>query len=53
MRFQDQLSLHFQMLIQSLALSGEIVGADQAWVTTLKMMVRPIRLLTWQPLRHA
>ena len=36
-----QVNVHFQLLSQSLALSGEIKNADQAWVATLKLMVRP------------
>lgn len=37
--FERQLNVHFQLLVQNLALSGEIKDADQVWVTTLKMMV--------------
>lgn len=34
-----QVNVHFQLLSQSLALSGEIKDADQVWVATLKLMV--------------
>lgn len=35
-----QIALHFQLLVQSLALAGEIKNADQIWVTSLKLMIR-------------
>lgn len=35
-----QLDIHLQLLVQNLALSGEICNADHVWVTTLKMMVQ-------------
>jgi hypothetical protein len=36
---EHHLNVHFQLLVQSLALAGEIKDADQIWVTVLKLMV--------------
>lgn len=38
-RLSKQINVHFQLLVQSLALAGELRDADQVWVTCLKMMV--------------
>lgn len=36
---ERQINVHFQLLVQCLALSGEIREADRVWMTALKLMV--------------
>lgn len=36
---ERQVNVHFQLLVQCLALSGEIKEADRVWMTALKLMV--------------
>lgn len=37
---ERQVNVHFQLLVQCLALSGEIKEADRVWMAALKLMVR-------------
>ena len=39
-QINKQVNLHFQLLVQNLALSGEVRNADQVWVTVLKLMIK-------------
>lgn len=37
---ERQMNIHFQLSFQTLALAAEIDGANQVWITMLKMMMR-------------